>query len=177
MAEPAFDTMAAVRRLRDSGLEERQAEAITETVREGITGGVATKADFSSSNAGLRDNLSKMEAGFRDELSKMGAALRNDMSRMGAALRKDMSRMGAALRIDMSRMGAALRIDMSRMEAALRKDMSRLEVAVSSLEAEFRTRSRIRVRWIKIIGGAILAVLIFPWLAEFLSITMPGTAG
>jgi len=144
MAEPAFDTMAAVRRLRDSGLEERQAEAITETVREGITGGVATKADLSISNAGLRDDLTKMEAGLREDLTKMEAGLREDMTKM---------------------------------DAALRKDISRLEIAVTNLETEFRTQSRIEFRWIKIIGGAILAVLIFPWLAEFLSITMPGAAG
>ena len=82
MSEIYFDTMAAVRRLRDTGLDEKQAEAITATVREGITGGVATRAD------------------------------------------------------------------------------------IARLETE--------LKWIKLIGGAILAVLIFPWLAEIISVTMPG---
>jgi len=62
---------------------EKQAEAITTTVREGITGGVATKAD-----------LTKLETELKTEL-----------------------------------------------------------------------------KWIKLIGGAILAVLILPWLAEILSST------
>jgi len=85
MTELPFDTMAAVRRLRNTGLDERQAEAITETVRDGITGGVATRADL------------------------------------------------------------------------------------TRLETELKTE----LRWIKLIGGAILAVLILPWLAEIVSGTMP----
>lgn len=86
MTEIPFDTMAAVRRLRDSGMSEEQAEAITQTVRDGVTGGVATKAD--------------------------------------------------------------------------------LDTKFAKLETE--------LKWIKLIGGAILAVLIFPWLAEIISSTMPG---
>ncbi len=82
MTEIPFDTMAAVRRLRETGLDEQQAEAIIATVRDGVTGGVATKAD------------------------------------------------------------------------------------VARLETE--------LKWIKSIGGAILAVLILPWLARLIFDTMPG---
>lgn len=82
MTEIPFDTMTAVRRLRETGIDEKQAEAITATVRDGVTGGVATKAD------------------------------------------------------------------------------------IAKLETE--------LKWIKLIGGAILAVLILPWLAEIVSSTMPG---
>ena len=86
MSEMPFDTMAAVRRLRETGLDEKQAEAITATVRDGVTGGVATKAD------------------------------------------------------------------------------------VEKLEIELKAE----LKWIKLIGGAILAVLILPWLAKLVSSTMPG---
>ena len=41
-----FDTMATARLLRESGIEERQAEAITTAIKDGVTGGVATKADI-----------------------------------------------------------------------------------------------------------------------------------
>ena len=86
MSDIFFDTMAAVRRLRETGLDEKQAEAITATVRDGVTGGVATKAD------------------------------------------------------------------------------------VEKLEIELKAE----LKWIKLIGGAILAVLILPWLAKVISSTMPG---
>lgn len=48
MTEVPFDTMAAMRRLEAKGFNSDQAEAITETVREGVTGGVATKGDLSA---------------------------------------------------------------------------------------------------------------------------------
>ncbi len=46
MTDVPFDTMAALRRLEAGGFSSEQAEAITQTVRDGVTGGVATKADI-----------------------------------------------------------------------------------------------------------------------------------
>ena len=88
MTEIPFDTMAVVRRLRDSGLSEEQAEAVTQTVHDGVTGGVATKIDIAN-----------------------------------------------------------------------------LDTKFAKLETE--------LKWIKLIGGAILAVLVLPWLAGIVSTTMP----
>ncbi len=82
MTDVPFDTMAAVRRLEAGGFSSEQAEAITQTVRDGVTGGVATKAD------------------------------------------------------------------------------------IARLESE--------LKWIKLIGAAVLAVLVLPWLAELVSANMPG---
>lgn len=48
MADAAFDTLAVTRQLKAKGFESDQAEAITEAVRTGVTGGVATKADLSA---------------------------------------------------------------------------------------------------------------------------------
>ena len=44
-------------------------------------------------------------------------------------------------------------------ELATKADIAKLEV---------------ELKWIKLIGGAILAVLVLPWLAELISATMPG---
>jgi len=89
MTDVPFDTMATARLLRESGLEERQAAAITTAIRDGVTGGVATRADI----AGVKADV-----------------------------------------------------------------------------AEIRTD----LRWMKLIGGAILAVLVLPWLAGPVAATMPG---
>lgn len=43
-----------VRRLRDAGIEEAHAEAITASIHSGVTGGVATKADIAELRIGLR---------------------------------------------------------------------------------------------------------------------------
>lgn len=52
-----FDTHAEIERLRESGLNEKQAKAITQTVRSGVTGGVATKADI----AELKGDIGRLE--------------------------------------------------------------------------------------------------------------------
>ena len=57
MTDVPFDTMAALRRLEAGGFSSEQAEAITMTVREGVTGGVATKADI----AELRADIARRE--------------------------------------------------------------------------------------------------------------------
>ena len=46
MADASFDTLAVTRQLKTKGFDSDQAEAITEAVRTGVTGGVATKADM-----------------------------------------------------------------------------------------------------------------------------------
>lgn len=92
MTDIPFDTMATARLLRESGIEERQAAAITTAIKDGVTGGVATKADI----------------------------------------------------------------------VMLKTDITRLE-----------TELKTELKWMKLIGGAILAVLVLPWLAQLILATMP----
>ena len=58
-ADVAFDTMAVVRRLRDAGIEEAHAEAITASIHAGVTGGVATKADVEIAKVELEGQIEK----------------------------------------------------------------------------------------------------------------------
>ncbi|MCY4202359.1 MAG: hypothetical protein OXD38_07050 [Aestuariivita sp.] len=58
ITDAVFDTLAAMRQLKAKGFSSDQAEAITETVRAGVTGGVATKVDI----AELRTELRWMKA-------------------------------------------------------------------------------------------------------------------
>lgn len=60
MADTAFDNLAMTRQLKAKGFSSDQAEAITEAVRAGVTGGVATKADVAElrgSIAEIRNDL------------------------------------------------------------------------------------------------------------------------
>ena len=66
MAEAAFDTLAMARRLREGGFDEGRAEAIALAIREGVTGGVATKADLKSEIASVRGEV----ASVRGEIDK-----------------------------------------------------------------------------------------------------------
>ena len=46
MTAAAFDTHAAVKALQAAGFDERQAEAVTATIGDAVTEGVASKADI-----------------------------------------------------------------------------------------------------------------------------------
>ena len=125
MAQAAFNMIAETQRLRDAGLPQEQAEAVTLAIHAGVTGGVATKADLE--------------------------ALRGDFK----ALRGDVSRDIEALRGDFKALGA--RVDA-------------LDAKIDSLGARLDTE----LKWIKSIGGVIVAILILPWLAEFFGAVLPG---
>ncbi len=76
MTSLAFDTLKAVKALRDAGFEETQAEAVVATVGEALGGSVATKTDI----ADTRSDLEKAIADLRHDLEKVGARLRADMA-------------------------------------------------------------------------------------------------
>lgn len=59
MAATTFDTHAAVKALMHAGLAPAHAEAITDTVRAAIAGGVATKANI----AALENRMLKVAIG------------------------------------------------------------------------------------------------------------------
>ena len=77
MADAAFDALAMTRQLKAKGFSSDQAEAITEAVRAGVSGGVATKADLAETRGEL--------VGLRSELVE----IRNDllwMKRIGGVI-------------------------------------------------------------------------------------------
>ena len=126
MADVPFDTLAVTRGLEARGFETGQAEAITEAVRAGVTGGVATKADLSSAATELRGELAELRTELKGEITELRTELRGEIAELRTELKGEI--------------------------------------------AELRTE----LKWIKVIGAAILAVLILPWLAELISATMPG---
>lgn len=55
MAFSAFDTLSFVKRLVAAGVEQSQAEAHAEAIRDAMTEGVATKADIASLEARIAE--------------------------------------------------------------------------------------------------------------------------
>ena len=62
MAGATFDTLHAAKALTAAGFEARQAEAITDTIREAFTESVATKADIAAVKADIADLRAEMKA-------------------------------------------------------------------------------------------------------------------
>ena len=75
MADAAFDTLATARLLRESGFEERQAAAITTAIKDGVTGGVATKADLVELETRLRTEMAGLETRLTLRIVIVGLAL------------------------------------------------------------------------------------------------------
>ncbi len=67
----AFDTLAVTRQLKAKGFDSDQAEAITEAVRSGVTGGVATRADLSETESRLRGELTDMRGDVNGRLARV----------------------------------------------------------------------------------------------------------
>ncbi len=75
MADAAFDTLAMTRQLKARGFDADQAEAITEVVRAGVTGGVATKADLADLRGDLRTEIAEVETRLTWRIVIVGLAL------------------------------------------------------------------------------------------------------
>ena len=85
MAQAAFDTIAEVQRLRDSGLEQAQAEAITRAIHAGVTGGVATKADLDLVRTELQGEIQLVRTELQGEMQTLRTDLKWIMI-IGAAI-------------------------------------------------------------------------------------------
>ena len=158
MAEAAFNMIAETQRLRDAGLPHGQAEAVTLAIHAGVTGGVASRADVEA----LRGDFKALRGDFK--------ALRGDVTREMEALRGDVTREMEVLRGDVTRDIEALRGDVSRDVETLRGDFRALEVRVDAKIDRLGTD----LKWIRAIGGVIVAILVLPWLAELLGAAVPG---
>ena len=71
MADTAFDTLAMTRQLKAKGFSSDQAEAITEVVRAGVTGGVATKADLAELRGELRGDMAELRGELRGDMAEI----------------------------------------------------------------------------------------------------------
>lgn len=107
-----FDRHKFVRKLKSSGFNDQQAEALTEAVQESyVTAELATKADLREYESAIRSDLAKIETNLRYEM--------NDLRKDIQVLRKDMDNKYGSLRKDMD----GLRKDIDVKIEMLRKDI------------------------------------------------------
>ncbi|BBE09696.1 Putative uncharacterized protein [Mycoavidus cysteinexigens] len=88
MAVVTFDTLQFVETLKESGIPEAQAKAISVAVRSSHeTADLATKADFREYESVIRNDLEKLETNLRHEISD----LRKDTEARFIAISAEMS--------------------------------------------------------------------------------------
>ena len=137
MAQAAFDTIAEVQRLRDSGLEQAQAEAITRAIHAGVTGGVATKADL--------DLVQRDVQLVRQEVQTVKTELEGKIDRQGETLRREMAEMRAELVEDIGN---------------VRTDVEKVRTDVQKIHTLIATGQANQLRWMIGLAIAILGVLV-----------------
>ncbi|BCX17733.1 MAG: hypothetical protein KatS3mg117_1415 [Geminicoccaceae bacterium] len=103
----ALDTLKIVKRLKEAGLEERQAEAIGEVLfetREFDLAQLATKADLALLRAEMRSEMHALRTELLGEMDRRFAAVEGEMHRRFAAVDARF----AALEAEMDRRFAAV---------------------------------------------------------------------
>ena len=118
-AAVTFDTLAAAQKLRTSGLEERQAEAIVATISKAMSETVATKADLELQGAATRADIHAQ----RSEIE----ALRSDVKAEIEALRSDVKTEIEALRSE-------FKADMNLFKLSVETRFKALEESMASMQ-------------------------------------------
>ena len=112
MSAIAFDTLKATRELEAAGIEPRQAEAITNTMRDAVVEGVATKSDI----AGLESDIASLE-------TKVGSDIASLETKIGSDIASLETKVGS----DIASLETKIGSDIARLETKIEKDIAHLE--------------------------------------------------
>ena len=138
-ATVAFDTLSAAKELKETGLEDRQAEAIVSTISKAMSETVATKADLELQSAVTKADIEtlgaelKAETGaLRAELKAGTGALRAELKAGTEALRAEFKAGTEALRTEFKAGTEALRTEFKADTEALRTELKLFRQSVDS---------------------------------------------
>ena len=177
MAEVAFDTIAEVRRLRDVGFAQDQAEAITRSIHAGVTGGVATRTDLAMAETGLRGDMERLggevravEAGLRTDMERLGGDLRTEIAGVRTELKEDIAGLRAEIagvRTELKEDIAGLRAEIAGVRTELKEDIAGLRTEIAGVRTEvgdIRTQiaagQAVQLRWVAGMAIAMFAALV-----------------
>ncbi len=93
----AFDTHAFVKRMKEVGMPEEQAEVLAQSQVELIEERVATKRDLEELEASLKRDLKEIEAASKRDMKELEVSLKRDMKELETSLRHDMKGLEASM--------------------------------------------------------------------------------
>ena len=94
----AFDTLAYVKKLKEAGVPEAQAEAQAETFAEIIDERLATKHGMKELEVALKRDLKELEVALKRDLKGLEVALKRDLKELEIRLKYDLTlRLGAMM--------------------------------------------------------------------------------
>ncbi len=154
MAEAAFNTIAEIQRLRDAGLPQEQAEAITLSIHSGVTGGVATKSDLDL----VRKDIELVHKDIdlvRKDVQALDAKIDTSVKALDAKIDTGLAALDT--KIDLVKEGLETKIDASvkMLETKMEKQTAQLGEQIANGFAEVAERQVVQMRWMiaSIIGS------------------------
>ena len=96
MTAIAFDTLKFVKRLKEAGFTDQQAEALAVTGAELVEDNLATKRDLKDLERVVTRDTKEIEAALTRDMKELEATLKHDMKGLEAALKHDMKELEAA---------------------------------------------------------------------------------
>ena len=104
MAGLAFDTLTTARRLKKVGMEESHAEAVAESLRDAVTGSVATKQDLDAAKAELREEITGLKAEIKAEITEVRA----EITQVRAEVKAEITEVGAEVKAEIATVKAEI---------------------------------------------------------------------
>ena len=119
-----FDTLAAARALQRAGMENGQAEAVTNIVRD-ATADLVTKADLNSALAGLEERLvaqgDKLFSAMAAQEDKLFSAMAAQEDKLSSAMAAQEDRLSSAMAAQEDRLSSAMAAQEGRLRGELYK--------------------------------------------------------
>jgi chromosome segregation ATPase len=130
MAVLAFDTYHYVKKLRDAGLPEIQAEAHADALKGLIEQNLATKQDLWDVKRDLKEDIAELRQELKDDI----AEVRNELKDVRQELKNDI----AEVRQELKDVRQELKNDIAELRQELKDDISELKQDNSSLRHELK---------------------------------------
>ncbi len=103
----AFDTLTYVRRLREVGVPQEQAEAHAEALAAAVTETLATKQDLRELAATTKQNIGELIASVRQEIRETALGIRQEMRELELRLTV---RLGGMIAVSVGAVAALVRL-------------------------------------------------------------------
>ncbi len=126
MSALAFDTYAAVKKLKEAGFTEQQAEAQTTLLTDVIAGELATKHDIEAVKHDIETVKLDIE-NVRAELKRDIETLKLNLENVRAELKRDIE----TLKLNLENVRAELKRDIETLRADMKHDMKELELRLT----------------------------------------------
>ncbi|CAN2045834.1 DUF1640 protein [Candidatus Magnetomoraceae bacterium gMMP-1] len=128
-----FDTYSYVKKLRDAGLAENQAEIHAVALQDLIESNLATKEDWLV----LKEDLKQDIRGVETSLKEVEASLKQDINKVEASLREDIKKIESSLKQDILTL-----------QANTNQKFEQVKTAFSRVDTKISTSQHTIIKWL-----------------------------